>query len=317
MNHITLLAITMAANLVCCVTLNYITQNFENGAAARHIFNIITSIVAAITLFAVSGTLHASTFTIVLGIVFGLTTAIQRVAHLQALEMGPFAYTSVIVSLSMLIPTLSGAAFWGEQIYMIQILGIVLMIGCLILSVDFSGEQKKSSLKWLLFCGLAFIGTGAIGLMQKWHQSTVYQAELNQFLVIAFITSAAYSLLSVGFIRQRSLGRTVRDTESVKAAAHTETATDTDSTHKRKLLTTAPVILMIFCGICIAINNILNLYLSGAMDSAVFFPIVNGGGLILTTLSALVLFRERLSAKRWLGIALGIIAVILLCNPFA
>lgn len=314
MNHITLLAITMAANLVCCVTLNYITQNFENGAAARHIFNIITSIVAAITLFAVSGTLHASTFTIVLGIVFGLTTAIQRVAHLQALEMGPFAYTSVIVSLSMLIPTLSGAAFWGEQIHMIQILGIVLMIGCLILSVDFSGEQKKSSLKWLLFCGLAFIGTGAIGLMQKWHQSTVYQAELNQFLVIAFITSAAYSLLSVVFIRQRSLGKAAQDAE---AAAHTKTETDTSSTNKRKLLTTAPVILMIFCGICIAINNILNLYLSGAMDSAVFFPIVNGGGLILTTLSALVLFREKLSAKRWLGIALGIIAVILLCNPFA
>ncbi len=314
MNHITLLAITMAANLVCCVTLNYITQNFENGAAARHIFNIITSIVAAITLFAVSGTLHASTFTIVLGIVFGLTTAIQRVAHLQALEMGPFAYTSVIVSLSMLIPTLSGAAFWGEQIHMIQILGIVLMIGCLILSVDFSGEQKKSSLKWLLFCGLAFIGTGAIGLMQKWHQSTVYQAELNQFLVIAFITSAAYSLLSVVFIRQRSLGKAVQNAE---AAAHTKTETDTGSTNKRKLLTTAPVILMIFCGICIAINNILNLYLSGAMDSAVFFPIVNGGGLILTTLSALVLFREKLSAKRWLGIALGIIAVILLCNPFA
>lgn len=312
MNHITLLAITMAANLVCCVTLNYITQNFENGAAARHIFNIITSIVAAITLFAVSGTLHASTFTIVLGIVFGLTTAIQRVAHLQALEMGPFAYTSVIVSLSMLIPTLSGAAFWGEQIHMIQLLGIVLMIGCLILSVDFSGEQKKSSLKWLLFCGLAFIGTGAIGLMQKWHQSTVYQAELNQFLVIAFITSAAYSLLSVVFIRQRSFGKAVQTAE---AAAHT--VTDTNHTNKRKLLTTAPVILMIFCGICIAINNILNLYLSGAMDSAVFFPIVNGGGLILTTLSALVLFREKLSAKRWLGIALGIIAVILLCNPFA
>lgn len=316
MNHITLLAITMAANLVCCVTLNYITQNFENGAASRHIFNIITSIVAALTLFAVSGTLHASGFTVILGIVFGLTTATQRVAHLQALEMGPFAYTSVIVSLSMLIPTLSGAAFWGEQIHMIQILGIVLMIGCLILSVDFSGEQKKSSLKWLLFCGLAFIGTGAIGLMQKWHQSTAYQSELNQFLVIAFITSATYSLLSVVFIRQRSLRMTVQEAESVEAAAHAQTDTET-TPDKRKLLTTAPVVLMIFCGICIAINNILNLYLSGAMDSAVFFPIVNGGGLILTTLSALVLFREKLSAKRWLGIALGIIAVILLCNPFA
>lgn len=314
MNHITLLAITMAANLVCCVTLNYITKEFENGSVARHIFNILTSIVAAITLFTVSGTLTASRFTIILAMIFGLTTAIQRVAHLQALEMGPFSYTSVIVSLSMLIPTLSGAVIWGEHIYMIQIVGILLMIGCLILSVDFSGEQKKSSLKWLMFCGLAFLGTGAIGIMQKWHQSTIYKEELNQFLVIAFITSAIFSGCCVIFEKYRTRTQSLPAASHPEKAASLHPAADSD---KKKLLSTAPVLLMIFCGICIAINNILNLYLSGAMDSAVFFPIVNGGGLILTTLSALILFREKLSAKRWIGIILGIIAVILLCNPFA
>ena len=301
MSHVTLLAITMAASLVCCVVLKYITEQFENSSAARHIFNVITSIVAAITLFAVSGSLKASLFTILLAVVFGLTTAIQRVAHLQALETGPFSYTSVIVSLSMLIPTLSGAAVWGESIHIIQIIGIVLMIGCLVLSVDFSGEQKKSSMKWLLFCGLAFIGCGAIGVMQKWHQNTAYKEELNQFLVIAFITSAVYSAISVAIAKK-----------SAKAQP-----AETGVPAKRKLLSTTPVIMMIICGICIAVNNILNLYLSGAMDSAIFFPVVNGGGLILTTLSALVLFKEKLSTKRWIGILLGIIAVILLCNPFA
>jgi drug/metabolite transporter (DMT)-like permease len=91
----------------------------------------------------------------------------------------------------------------------------------------------------------------------------------------------------------------------------------TDVPAKKKLLTTTPIIMMIVCGICIAVNNVLNLYLSGAMDSAVFFPIVNGGGLILTTLSALILFKEKLSVKRWIGIIFGIVAVILLCNPFS
>ena len=46
------------------------------------------------------------------------------------------------------------------------------------------------------------------------------------------------------------------------------------------------------------------------------FPIVNGGGLMLTTLTATLLFKERLSKKQWIGLALGAIAVILLCNPF-
>lgn len=53
------------------------------------------------------------------------------------------------------------------------------------------------------------------------------------------------------------------------------------------------------------------------MDSAIFFPIVNGGGLVLTTLAAVLLFKERLSVKQWMGVAFGIISVVFLCNPFA
>lgn len=301
MNHAVLLTFSLITCWGCCIVLNYITKKYENSAVARHIFNVFTSIVAALTIFIISGNLKASFFTVGLAIAFGLTTAIQRVVHLQALEMGPFSYTSVIVSLSMLIPTLSGAVVWSEHIYPIQIVGIALMVGCLILSVDFAGEQKKSSLKWLLFCGLAFLGNGAIGVMQKWHQNTTYKEELNQFLVIAFITSALFSGIMIVISKKADKVRTM----------------ETDEPQKKKLLTLKPIIIMIIGGLCIGISNVLNLYLSGAMDSAVFFPVVNGGCLILTTLSALFMFKEKLSTKRWIGILLGIISVILLCNPFA
>ena len=73
---------------------------------------------------------------------------------------------------------------------------------------------------------------------------------------------------------------------------------------------------MAVSGIAVALNNRLNLLLSGLLDSSVMFPVVNGGGLILTTLSATLLFRERLSGKQWIGMAIGTLAVILLCNPF-
>lgn len=300
MNHGTLLIITMAANLISCVIIKYLTEKFENGSVANNFFNLVTSVVVAITLFMVSGSMKASLFTIILGIVFGLTTAVQRIAYLKALEIGPLSYTTVIISLSMLIPTLSGAVIWGEHIHLVQIAGIILMIGCLILSVDKDSEEKKTSFKWLFFCGFGFLGCGMIGVMQKWHQSTVYKGELNQFLIIAFIISAIYSAVSI-----------------IAAGKNTKLQSgEENGSAKKKLTSTVPLILMIICGVGIAVNNLLNLYLSGAMDSAVFFPIVNGGGLVLTTLSALILFKERLSVRRWIGILLGIIAVILLCNPF-
>ena len=73
------------------------------------------------------------------------------------------------------------------------------------------------------------------------------------------------------------------------------------------------MLVIIFRGICTAANHKLNLFLSGVMDSAVFFPLVNGGGLVLVTLSALIIFRERLSVKQWISVALGIASVLCLC----
>ena len=75
--------------------------------------------------------------------------------------------------------------------------------------------------------------------------------------------------------------------------------------------------IMIASRACVAVNNKFNLYLSGVMDSAVFFPIVNGGGLVLTTLAAVLLFKEKLSTKQWIGVVLEIASVVFLCNPYA
>ena len=57
--------------------------------------------------------------------------------------------------------------------------------------------------------------------------------------------------------------------------------------------------------------------LSGEMDSAVFFPLVNGSNLILTTLVSVLLFKEKFKKLQWVGLIAGIVAVIMLCNPFA
>ena len=72
---------------------------------------------------------------------------------------------------------------------------------------------------------------------------------------------------------------------------------------------------MVLSGVFVAINNKFNLYLSGVLDAAVFFPIVNGGGLVLTSVASVILFREKLSKKQWIGVIIGILSVILICNP--
>ena len=297
MNDTILLIISMAACLSGALFKKVLTDKYESGKVVNHIYNAIVSFIAAICLLIVSNINGVSVFTILLALAFGLVTALQSITFLQALEHGPLSYTSVIMTLSTIIPALSGAIFWQEVIVPVQIVGIVLMMACFVLSVDTSGEKKKANTKWLIYCAIAFLCTGAIGLMQKVHQTSEYKMELDAFLVIAFVFSFIYSGVN-WFI----LSRNKKNTENKSG--------------KPSILTLIPVILMVISGICVAANNNLNLYLSGVIDSAVFFPIVNGGHLVLTTVTAVIFFKEKLSVKQWIGIFLGIVSVVLLCNPF-
>ncbi len=298
MNNIVLLIASVFANLTGATTKKLLTTRYENTAASQQMINAVTSLVSALALLALTDSLDASLFTVLLALAFGIITALQTITFLQALECGPFSYTSVIISLSMLIPTLSGAIFWDEMIYPIQIAGILLMVCCFVLSVNFSEKKKKASLKWLLLCMVNFICTGAIGLMQKIHQSSAHRDELDAFLIIAFLVSFVYSVASWGIL-------------AVKNRSQEKT-----SGSRPSVLGWLPLLLMVVSGLCFAANNKLNLFLSGVMDSAIFFPVVNGAGLILTSLAAFVLFRERLTGRQWTGLALGIAAVLCLCNPF-
>ena len=306
--EIVILIISMIVCLIGGVLKKYYTICFSENTSSRQIYNMVTCLVAMLVLFFWGGVGSSlSWFTVILGIGFGVLTGFQQISNLKAIECGPWSYTSVITTLSTLIPALSGGVIWHESLHWAQIIGMVLMVVCFLFSIETQGEQKQTSIKWLIWCGIAFICTGFIGVMQKWHQSSDYKTELNTFLVIAFAISAVYSIIAL-FIAK------AQQTTKIKILDNTETKDVKEE--KGRWLYIIPFVLMIVAGICGAVNNKLNLYLSGVMDSAVFFPIVNGGGLILTTITAVVLFKEKLSKKQWLGLIIGIISVIFLANPF-
>ncbi len=296
MNIYLMLMLSVCANLFGGIIRKYINNKYENSMFSYQFYNCIVSLLSAVTLVFLSSELKASLFTIVLAVIFGLITLIQQITNLYALENGPFSYTTVLISLSTLIPTLSGAIFWKEKLSYIHFIGIVLLIICFVLSVNKDKSNNKASVKWLVYSLIAFVSTGLIGVMQKVHQTSEFKSELDSFLVIAFICSFLFSGVYSIFLCKNNKNR--------------------DVANQKKINSSIPVILMVISGIFVALNNKFNLYLSGVMDSAVFFPVVNGGGLVLSSVAAVVIFREKLSIKQWIGISVGIVSVVLLCNPF-
>jgi drug/metabolite transporter (DMT)-like permease len=295
------LILSLAAALGGSIAKKYYTDKRPTGLSGGFVFNAVGCLTAAVILLCWGGFGQSSVFTIVLGLVFGAVTALQGITNIAALQVGPMSYTSVIISFSTLISALSGVLFFNESLGWAQIVGMVLMLASFVLATKNDDDEKKANLKWLFLCLIAFVATGGIGVMQKVHQSSEYRNELNAFLIIAFVSSAAFCAIFAALLKRR---------ESRFADA-------TKKQSKDKKQACFMLGIMIASGACVAVNNKFNLYLSGVMDSAVFFPIVNGGGLVLTTLAAVILFKEKLSIKQWIGVVLGIASVVFLCNPFA
>ena len=290
------LIFTMSASLLGSIIRKYYTQK-TGGLTPIFLYNLVTGIVTAVILLLWGGLGTVSLFTALLGIVFGLVTNLQMIATFKGYETGPLSYTNLIISCSTVISALSGAIFWEEKLTWAHIVGLILMLASFALAVEKKEGEKSASTKWFLYCIFGFLGCGAIGVMQKVHQSSAYRGELNAFLIIAFATSFVFSTVYLLCV----LGKRHKEGRALPKI---------ERTHKILFA------LMLVSGGCVAVNNKLNLYLSGVMVSAVFFPIVNGGGLVLVTVAAVLLFRERLSKKQWIGVVFGMLSVLFLCNPF-
>ena len=301
MNVYLQLALSLTAGLVSNICRKYFTVKSSSGTSGRAVYSAITSVVAALILLLWGGFGTASLFTIWFGVLFGAVTAIQTIANVSAINCGPMSYTSIFISFSVLISALSGVLIFGEDsLEIIQIVGIALMLVSIVLSANGKSDGKRINLKWFILSFIAFLLTGAIGIMQKIHQTSDYKAELSAFLVIAFVTSALISAI-FAFIKRNKANVAASESKSQGG--------------KKIALTLLSV--MAVAGLCVAANNKFNLYLTGVLPTAIFFPIYNVGILILTTLSAIFIFKERLSLKQWIGVAIGIISVVCIRNPFA
>lgn len=304
---ILLFVITLAANLTASVIQTRYSRRTGGGLCALYLYTAASAAVSALTVFLLAKCrLEFSAFTVWLALLFGAVVCLQQLTLLLALSKGPLSYTMVIVAMSTLITALSGVLFWQESLRAVQLVGIVLMVLCLVLSVK--RESKKSgesggrrlSTMWLLLALLAMAFNGGVGILQKTHQSSAHKAELPAFLFVAFAFCAVFSVLCYLFLTIRARGK------------RQETGAEESTAHSPRLSRNL-IVLFLLSGVCVALCHCINLYLSGVVAAAVFFPIVNGGALMLTTLASLFLFHERLSFTQWLGLALGAVATLLLC----
>ena len=99
----------------------------------------------------------------------------------------------LIMSYSLIIPTMYGIAFLKEPVRMSTYIGIALLMISLFM-VNMKKENAKFSLVWIMWLIICFVGNGMCATVQKMQQLRFDGAYKSEFMIVALAVVIIISL---------------------------------------------------------------------------------------------------------------------------
>ena len=239
----------------------------------------------ALVLFGKISRSHIAPITFIYATVYALLLVLAQWFYTAALSKGNTGLCSTVYSLGFILPTLSGAIFWEETFSFLDLSGVL----CAIAAVVISGLKQKSKEKstkayYFLPLVVAMLASGGLGIVQKLQQKSAFAEQNSIFLLIAFLIASAISLIFSAFAKNQ--GNTERVFGKLAIAS--------------------------FVGIFFGCCNLLNTTLAGRLPSAIFFPTLNIGVILLSILLGMLLFKEKITKREIAVLILGGSSILLL-----
>ncbi len=268
----------------------YFNKRTVNKKDAQMIYTFITfcsSLVMWGIMYAISFSFDAKVLPY--SVMFGLFLTMGTMGNIFALKTGPIVLTSLLVQISTVAVAVWGVIFWSERFTTKIIIGMVLVLVLLFLCLYTKKEEgtktQKITLKWLFFVMLAFVGNGACLIVQKTQQIVFGNLHGNMLMFFAMIVCVIAGTVVL----------LISDKSDIK-----------------------PIVKRggVFASLVGIANGLLNLFVilitKTDLKSSLVYPTLAVGGLIITSLLSIVLFKERLKWWQWVGVIIGIVAVGLL-----
>lgn len=250
-------------------------------------FNFLCAAVWCVVLFIANGfKLQINNSVLIWGIIYGITQTLFILFKTLAMNSGSVSITTLVGNFSLVISVLFCFIVWGETISALDIVGLVLLMLGIILSTN-KGSSNASSAKWPLYLILFLIFAAGVGISFKAFSKTGNSEYAGDMMIVAAVVMLiAYAVICL----------------------LTKNLNTSDSGTVNKEF----VIFALVSGVLSCIYNRLNIYLSGALNAVIFFPLFNGGVIMLSTLLSVILLKEKLSLKALIGILLGVAGICII-----
>lgn len=222
-----------------------------------------------------------SSTTLWLGILYGVFLILAQWAYTFALGLGTTSVCVVVYAMGFIVPTVSGHFFWDEEFTLLNGIGVALAAVVILLSAKKDDKSKKTSKAFIPFIITAMLSSGMLGILQKVHQSKPVSYEKSQFVIIGLGFAFLASMIAFLCCKNKQLPRINQ------------------------------AVFPVLAGCCFGGANLCNTTLAGAMKSAVFFPLQNISTVFISALLGLIVFREKLTLKTVIILALGAVVIML------
>jgi drug/metabolite transporter (DMT)-like permease len=274
--------------LTSWLTLSFkLCEKYKLSIFQAIVFNYITCVVTG-SLFNNSFPINASNaaqpwfiWAMAMGVLFVSLFTIWGITT----QKNGVAVATVANKLSLVIPVIVGIYVSHKFTTPLQTFGIVVAL----VAVVFTSNKPNTPKGNLLLPAILFIGSGILDAIINYVQASYINAtNQNDYLISGFFSAACIGTLILSY--QLLVKKQVFSFKNVIA------------------------------GIAIGVPNYFSIwclvkYLQKSSWGAASLPVNNMGIVIFSTLAALVLFKEGLNLKNWIGIALALIAIFLIALP--
>ncbi len=265
----------------------------RRNAGRQHVTNLYNLIIAG-SMVVCWALMYAVDFSFDWGVLpysagFSVCYTLALIGHIKALASGSVALTAFVKQLSLVCVSLWGFVFWQTPLTVNVGIGLVLITVALALCFF---KQKTAgtaaavvTAKWFGYAALLLVGNAGCSIVQKYQQFAYNGQHGTMLMVFASLFSAAICWLISLHEDKREWRITAKTSWYLPAGAGFASA---------------------------MLNLFVLLMASTTLSPSVIYPGIAVGGVTLTTLFSVLVFREKLSIRQWLGLAVGVVALVFL-----
>ena len=218
------------------------------------------------------------------GICCGIMYAISKTVMLKGYEKSSVAFMTLCHSSGMILPCIIGHFFWFEELSVLSVLGIILAVLSIVLLKGGDKKSKKININGYVLGVIVFLTSAGVMIAQKLMGIYFSEQSISAYNLYSFVVPF---LIICCFIRPKQL----------------------NGGEKKNLRLT--YICAFGSAISLCIISFVMTCLSGRVPSVLLFPLFNGLGIILVCIGSVFAFKEKLTVKKLIGLALGVIGLCL------